>query len=80
MIIKEVIKMAGKVCPNCHEETFFLTTGKDRKCSKCGYEMRVPPNFGKGGRGKKCANCGSYTVFANKCRTCGAEYSLPKKT
>lgn len=33
------MKMAGKLCPNCNELTFFKTTGENRKCSKCGYEM-----------------------------------------
>ncbi len=44
--------MAGKLCPNCNELAFFKTTGDNRKCSKCGYEMIIPPNSGKGGRGK----------------------------
>ena len=71
--------MAGKLCPNCNELTFFKTTGENRKCSKCGYEMIVPPNAGKGGRGKKCANCGKLTVFNNKCSNCGAPFKLSKK-
>jgi len=49
------------------------------KCSKCGFEMIIPPNSGKGGRGKKCANCGKLTVFNNKCNNCGAIYKMPKK-
>lgn len=64
--------MAGKLCPNCGEYTFFKTTDGGRKCTKCGYVMTVP--IGKGGRGRKCSNCGSFTVFNNKCRNCGAEY------
>lgn len=71
--------MAGKLCPNCYELTFFKTTGKNRKCSKCGYEMFVPPNFGKGGCGKKCANCGRLTVFNGECTTCGATFRLPRR-
>ena len=70
--------MAGRQCPNCHELTFFKTNGNNRKCSKCGYEMIVPANGGKGGKGKKCANCGLFTVFDNTCRNCGAEYRMPK--
>jgi DNA-directed RNA polymerase subunit RPC12/RpoP len=70
--------MAGKLCPNCNELAFFKTTGDNRKCSKCGYEMIIPPNSGKGGRGKKCANCGKLTVFNNKCSSCGAIYRIPK--
>ena len=71
--------MAGKLCPNCNELTFFKTTGANRKCSHCGYEMIVPPNEGKGGRGKKCSNCGKMTVFDNKCTNCGAVYRFSKK-
>lgn len=63
--------MAGKLCPNCGEYTFFKTT-TGRKCTKCGHTMTVP--VGKGGHGRKCSNCGSFTVFNNKCRNCGAEY------
>lgn len=70
--------MAGRLCPNCNELTFFLTSGNDRRCSKCGFEMRVPPNAGKGGRGKKCANCGRMTVFENKCQSCNATFSYSK--
>lgn len=44
--------MAGKLCPNCNELAFFKTIGDNRRCSKCGYEMIIPPNAGKGGRGK----------------------------
>lgn len=71
--------MAGKLCPNCNELTFFKTTGENRKCSKCGCEMNVPSNAGKGGKGKKCAHCGKFTVFNNGCSSCGAVYKLPKK-
>ena len=45
--------MAGKLCPNCNELTFFKTVGDNRKCSKCGYEMIVSPNSGKGGSNRK---------------------------
>ena len=65
--------MAGKLCPKCGSRTFFeSTTG--RKCTKCGYEMIVPANSGKGGQGTKCYNCGRMTVFNGKCRNCGATY------
>lgn len=76
---KEALSMAGKLCPNCNELAFFKTTGENRKCSKCGYEMIIPPNSGKGGRGKKCTYCGKLTVFNNKCNSCGAIYRIPKK-
>jgi hypothetical protein len=74
--------MAGKTCPNCFKQTFFATpTG--RKCSKCDYEMKVPANDGKGGRGMKCSNCGKLTVFEDmveiKCRSCAAIYTLAPK-
>ena len=66
--------MAGAKCPKCHELTFF-STPSGRKCSHCGYEMKVPANSGKGGRGDLCSNCKKYTVFDGKCRNCGATYS-----
>ena len=71
--------MAGKQCPHCHEMTFYKDVGENRKCTKCGYEMIVPPNKGKGGRGTKCPNCGRLTVFNNSCNSCGAQFFLPKK-
>ena len=77
-IPERMINMAGMQCPKCKKLTFFKTTGDSRKCSNCGDEMNVPPNGGKGGRGKKCLNCGKMTVFKNKCETCGAEYRMPK--
>jgi DNA-directed RNA polymerase subunit M/transcription elongation factor TFIIS len=57
-----------------------------RKCSKCGYEMKVPPQGGTGGRGRFCPNCKEYKVRpyvkkgevkSNKlrCTGCGAEFS-----
>ena len=65
--------MAGKLCPKCGQQTFFITnTG--RKCSKCAYEMILPANNGKGGKGTKCANCGELKVFNGGCRGCGAKY------
>ncbi len=49
--------MAGKMCPKCGKATFFETpTG--RECSKCGATMKNPTINGKGGKGKKCSNCG----------------------
>lgn len=66
--------MSVKKCPNCGEETFFKTpTG--RKCTKCDYEMIVPANKGKGGKGCKCSHCGKFRVFDGVCRECGAEYT-----
>lgn len=65
--------MAGAKCPKCSNATFFETPS-GKKCSSCDYEMRVPPNSGKGGRGEKCSNCNSYTVFNAKCTKCGATY------
>ncbi len=70
--------MAGKLCPGCGQLTFFKTT-TGRKCSKCGCEMTIPINSGKGGKGQKCSNCGKFTVFNRKCSECGATYSVPKK-
>jgi len=43
-----ILIMAGKLCPNCNELAFFKTTGDNRKCSKCGYEMIIPPIQEKG--------------------------------
>lgn len=65
--------MAGKMCPQCGEQTFFQTpTG--RECTKCGHSMTVPANEGKGGKGSTCSNCGEGKVFNNVCRGCGAKY------
>lgn len=66
--------MAGKKCPKCQRMTFLKTKGLNRKCSQCGYGMRVPPNKGKGGPGSKCINCGKLRVFNNVCNNCGAIY------
>lgn len=71
--------MAGMACPNCGQFTFFKTvTG--RRCTKCDYQMILPVNNGKGGKGYKCANCGKFTVFNNKCTNpdCGAIYKHSK--
>lgn len=66
-------KMAGKLCPKCGKFTFFQTaTG--RKCTKCGHQMILPINNGKGGKGQKCSNCGQFSVFDGKCSKCGARY------
>ena len=66
--------MAGKLCPNCNELAFFKTTGDNRICSKCGFEMIIPPNSGKVGRGKKCANCGEeLDINVEFCSKCGKE-------
>lgn len=69
--------MAGKMCPHCGKLTFFETP-QGRECTKCGFEMILPSNSGKGGKGKKCANCGKYTIFNEKCTSCGAQYIFPK--
>ena len=73
--------MAGAKCPNCTKKTFHKTHGENRECSNCGYKMNVPPNAGKGGRGKQCVRCKKYTLFNDKCSNpeCGATYTLPKK-
>lgn len=72
IVRKEVITMAGKICPDCGKQTFFKTpTG--RECSKCGCVMTVPINQGKGGKGNQCPNCGKYTLFNGKCTSCGAK-------
>lgn len=65
--------MAGKMCPRCGQYTFFETS-TGRRCTKCNYTMNVPPNEGRGGRGQKCSNCGAFTVFNGKCRSCGATF------
>ena len=66
--------MPGKKCPKCGQMTFYESPSGGR-CTKCGFKMNVPANEGKGGRGKRCLNCGQYTVFNNKCRNCGASYT-----
>lgn len=68
-----MINMAGMTCPECEKQTFFKTT-TGRKCSKCGFTMKVPPNNGAGGKGSLCPNCRKYTIFNNKCTKCGAEF------
>lgn len=76
--IKGGIDLAGKMCPNCGKQTFYLSPG-GRKCSYCNWEMSLPANEGKGGKGQKCANCGKFTVFNNKCTSCGATYHMNNK-
>ena len=61
------------MCPKCGERTFFESPN-GRRCSQCGYQMILPANNGKGGRGQKCLNCGQFTIFDGKCRNCGARY------
>jgi rRNA maturation protein Nop10 len=70
--------MAGSRCPNCGRQTFFLSE-KGRKCSKCDYEMTVPINNGKGGKGKLCPNCHKFTIQKNKCTNCGATFGMPSQ-
>lgn len=65
--------MAGRKCPRCNQLTFFVN-GRNGECKSCGYEMQVPANEGKGGKGKRCPNCGKYTVFNDACSNCGARY------
>lgn len=68
--------MAGKICPNCKELTFYKTTGENRKCTKCNYEMIVP--IKSKGRGDKCPNCRRLTVHNQNgklsCTSCGATF------
>lgn len=64
--------MPGMKCPKCGRPTFF-STPKGKQCSQCGHSMYVPPNNGKGGKGKKCMNCGKMTMFNGKCTNCGAK-------
>ena len=66
--------MAGKICPNCGKLKFFETPN-GRKCSKCNYEVHLPPNNGKGGLGTRCSLCSKQTVFNGKCTNCGAKYT-----
>jgi hypothetical protein len=73
--------MAGKMCPHCGQMTFHKTpTG--RKCSKCSFEMKVPPNNGKGGKGNLCPNCDEHKVRPDtnndkksRCTGCGATFT-----
>lgn len=65
--------MAGSKCPNCKKNTLFKTaTGLKCNNPDCTYELYVPANDGKGGKGQQCKNCGQFTVFNDKCRSCGA--------
>lgn len=61
----------GKVCPKCGRRTLF-EHGSYLECTKCGYKMIIPTPGGKGGKGQKCPNCGKFTFFGGKCRSCGA--------
>ena len=65
-------KRKNKICPEC--KTTLISSSGTYICKKCGYKMQVPANEGKGGKGKKCLNCGKYTVFDNVCSNCGARY------
>ena len=73
--------LAGKLCPNCKELTFYKTNGENRKCTKCGYEMHVP--IKSKGRGDKCPNCGRLTVHNQNgklsCTSCGAVFKKWRK-
>lgn len=70
--------MAGMLCPECGQQTLFKTpTG--RRCTKCGFEVRVPINENKGGKGSKCFNCGHFTVRDGKCTDCGTEHISPSR-
>lgn len=65
--------MPGKKCPKCKRLTFFVN-GRKGECQSCGYKMHIPANEGRGGRGKRCINCGCFTVFDEVCSHCGARY------
>jgi len=54
------------------ETTIYIPQGMES-----GEKIKIPNKGykdGKGGRGQKCSNCGQFTVFNNKCRSCGAIY------
>lgn len=51
---------------------------ENRKCTKCGLVVKMPPNDGKGGKGQKCPICGKQMVFKNACQNCGAKIIPPK--
>jgi len=70
--------MAGKTCPNCGKQTFFISKS-GRECSQCSFKMIVPPNKGMGGLGTKCSNCNRQTVFNNQCSHCGVRYVMKNK-
>lgn len=65
--------MAGKICPKCSKQTFY-ETNTGRECTQCGCKMTLPVANGKGGRGRRCANCNKMTVHNDKCSSCGAKY------
>lgn len=72
--------MAGRLCLGCGQRTLFATTDGKYRCSKCGYELSVPVNGGRGGRGKRCPICKRYTFHNGKCSSCGAtERKVAKK-
>lgn len=52
----------------------FFVNGRNGECKNCGCKMQIPANEGRGEKGKKCLNCGSYTVFNGVCSNCGARY------
>lgn len=60
-------------CPKCGALTFHNSL-RGRECSTCGYKMNLMVANGKGGKGNRCSNCGKFTVFNNKCTSCGATY------
>lgn len=70
--------MPGRKCPKCGQATFFVNA-RTGECKSCGYKMQIPPNEGKGGKGKKCTNCGRFTVFNDICSNCGARYKATLK-
>lgn len=70
--------MAGAICPHCGKPNFF-TLGGVSKCTACGCMMTIPPLNGQGGKGQKCPNCKRYTVFKDRCFTCGATFTFPEK-
>jgi len=70
--------MAGKVCPECGKRTFFENFD-GWLCTKCGAKLKVPSNGGVGGKGKKCANCGTFTLINGKCTRCGGKLEVPAK-
>ncbi|MBR7002577.1 MAG: hypothetical protein IKI11_07965 [Neisseriaceae bacterium] len=66
--------MAGKKCPECGKQTLFQNKN-EIKCSTCGSTATIPPNEGKGGRGKQCFNCEKYKVFNGTCHECGTVHT-----
>lgn len=64
----------GARCPKCKRPCLIKTENGGRRCtnSSCGYEVVLPANGGKGGKGRRCVVCGKYKVFNGHCRNCGA--------